>query len=199
MQTWGVTQVLEIAFLILQTWLLTTSNSGHAARLFAYEGTPAMVGWSGWRKRAMARWCHWSARRCQRAKAEEPAPQSASTTGVPAERTRDAVLAALQNGDHALEHASADMRADCQAVRAVTQQSVGKTKGGCAPKYASAGVRGLTDRTVALPAPLPPGRFHGKAAVEQSYQSCARRIHIDIRVPDCVQLPCVDIHVPDTT
>ena len=170
------------------------------------QGAPTMVGWLGWRKRAMTRWRLWSARRRQRPKAKEPSAESASTE-VPADS--GAVLAAMRNGDHALEHAAGGKGADREAVRAATQQSDGMTKAGYALKYASAGLRvGLTRRTAPSTAPLPPGRPQGvgKASCSKSSVAsppppngdrCVRHIHIDIRVPDCVQLPCVDIHVPD--
>ena len=165
-----------------------------------------MVGWLGWRKRAMTRWRLWSARRRQRPKAKEPSAESASTE-VPADR--GAVLVAMRNGDHALEHAAGGKGADREAVRAATQQSDGMTKASYALKYASAGLRvGLTRRTAPSTAPLPPGRPQGAGKASCSKSSvasppppngdrCVRNIHIDIRVPDCVQLPCVDIHVPD--
>lgn len=165
-----------------------------------------MVGWLGWRKRALTRWRLWSARRLQRPNPKEPSAESASTE-VPADR--GAVLVAMRNGDHALEHAAGEKGAGREAVRAATQQSDGMTKAGYALKYASAGLRvGLTRRTAPSTAPLPPGRPQGvgKASCSKSSVAsppppngdrCVRHIHIDIRVPDCVQLPCVDIHVPD--
>lgn len=181
-------------------------------------GTPSMVGWWGWRKRATTTWRLWSVRLRQRPKEKEPSPEPASTTGVPAER--DAVLhslAALQNGDHALERASAKMRVDREGARGPSPQFDRVTKGACALQYGWAGLRvGLTSRRAAplpkappkaslpkaplpkapLPkAPLQPGRPRDPAA---AHARCVRHIHVDIRVPDCVQLPCVDIHVPDT-
>ena len=181
-------------------------------------GTPSMVGWWGWRKRATTRWHLWSARLRQRPKAKEPSPEPASTTDVPAERDAVHSLAALPNGDHALERASAEMRVDREGARGPSPQFDRMTKGACALQYGWAGLRaGLTSRRAAplpkaplrkapsrkaplpkapLPkAPLQPGRPHGPAA---AHARCVRHTHIDIRVPDCVQLPCVDIHVPDT-
>ena len=234
-----------------------------------------MVGWSGWRNPAMPRWHLSSARRRKRSEPREPSPESTPVANVPAER--DAVPAALQSGNHVLEHAESDTREAVRNASSPTQQSEGMAKGGYALKY-PAGLRSLTRRSAPSPkapspkapspkapspkatspkapspkatspkaplsrllfptkassptkaplptapspmkAPLPKGkaalpeasssgssplpkaplepRWDHDPAAAHAYPCRVRHTHthIDIRVPDCVDLPCVDIHV----
>ena len=224
------------------------------------QGGAPMVGWSGWRNPAMPRWHLSSARRRKRSKPREPSPESTPVANVPAER--DAMPAALQSGNHVLEHAESDTREAARNASSPTQQSEGMAKGGYALKY-PAGLRSLTRRSAPSPkapspkapspkapspkaplsrllfptkassptkaplptapspmkAPLPKGkaalpeasssgssplpkaplepRWDHDPAAAHAYPCRVRHAHthIDIRVPDCVDLPCVDIHV----